>query len=188
MYVLQDQKKKINVTHCISGPQWVPQSFFDLRYVPLLDAALLDEHALFFVGDAAKGVDAYAQQFFIAKNIEHKLTVVLKKGAVPTKRAQNFKIIELGKDYPERDILMARLATAPRPIVVLPQFGGGTGGAIVPILAKFAQSLELDGCVLPADFARTLAGLLRNHSEPPDPELESVMSQLQHQRCTVASK
>lgn len=70
----------MNVTYCISGPQWVPQSFFDLHYVPLLDAALLDEHALFLVGDALKGVDAYAQQFFIAKNMAHKFDSCAQKG------------------------------------------------------------------------------------------------------------
>jgi hypothetical protein len=116
----------------ITGPQWVPQSYFDFHYRPRIVEALA-RGATFVVG-AAAGVDAMAQRLLASEPAMTTTTnvVVYDKGTKDGRLSENFVLRNGFLTYPERDAAMAKAATSV--ICVLPQMGGGVSGALAPAL------------------------------------------------------
>lgn len=157
----------------VAGPQWVGPNYFAHFYVPLLDAAIAAGER-FVLGDA-DGVDQMAQAYLAARVDPQHVTVYVKHGKLPRLAHSAFNRDDQSTSYPNRDARMASICT--RTIVVLPQFGGGTGGTLVPLLCHQLQAEKQDSveaCVT----TLTVTTIIRKFSEPADVDLTNVVSAL----------
>ncbi len=119
----------------ISGAQWVPVEFFDIYYRPALLAYIADGYR-FNVG-GAKGVDTFAQQLLAEQIVDAaeraRRVTVFDKGTHDGRFTPDFTLVNGCLSYPSRDLLAS--STATKLLCVLPQFGGGQSGVMVPLLA-----------------------------------------------------
>jgi hypothetical protein len=125
--------------YLITGPQNVGPIYFKRYYMPLIDSALTHCPPCRFVLGDANGVDQLAQAYLAEKGMPGtRVTIFIKHGKVVRIHNPAWSVDDSAETYPDRDIIMAREAT--HTIVCLPQFGGATTGALMPLLAVSANT------------------------------------------------
>lgn len=159
------QKKNMSeVVVLISGNQWVPEGFFQKFYMDKIREEFA-KGSRFVVG-AAKGLDYFSQEelrrLCESSNDDenYKRVTVFNKEDKDGRVCDKFALVNGFPTYPARDMAMARVAT--RKIVTLAQYGGATGGSLVPLLAVNLPSVV---GVTPSDAPKIL-DVLRENSEP----------------------
>lgn len=148
----------------ITGPQWVTEGFFEAHYEGAIRKAA-DAGCWFMVG-AAEGVDAFAQELLAELCPER--VIVCNKGTKDGRKSPLMCLRNGFASYPERDKHMANECT--RAICTLPQYGGGTSGALYAILrAQFGSEAE------------EICSFIRKASEPWDEKVlkETIIPSLE---------
>lgn len=130
----------------ITGPQWVNRGYFERFYEPDIRKEV-DAGSSFILG-AADGIDAFAQEL-LAELCPERVTVC-NKGAKDGRKSPRMALHNGFASYPDRDMHMAKECT--NVICVLPQFGCGTTGALLPLLlSRFGASGSVNAIT---DFIR----------------------------------
>jgi hypothetical protein len=127
------EPKKILIT----GAQWVGPGFFEYYYRNAILRCVADG-CVFLVG-AADGIDTFAQELLAERCPER--VIVCNKGTKDGRKSPRMSLRNGFASYPERDLHMAKECQAI--ICTLPQFGGGTTGALYPLLrAQFGPAAD----------------------------------------------
>ena len=160
--------------YLITGPRFVGPNYFNKHYAPLIDDALCENPLCRFVLGDAPGVDRLAQQYLASSDVSaDRVTVHVLRGKTPHLERPGWGVVATALDWTERDADMARIATDT--IAVLPQYGGGTSGAVFTVLlARLGLSSGgyLDGSAVDAH------DVLRQHAEPYDEPVAKFMALL----------
>lgn len=171
--ILLIQQRRMSVL--ITGPQWVGPNYFAHFYVPQIYSILAQGTDIKFVLGDADGVDQLAQAY-LAKHVTPKnVTVYIKHGKQARLVHPEFKVDDVAPSYPERDLRMAGVSSVF--IAVLPQFGGGTTGALVPLMVPLMQN-RVSGEQNANCAALSIVERIRQFSEPADKDLTAVVSAL----------
>jgi hypothetical protein len=127
------EPKKILIT----GPQWLGRGYFEHYYRNAILRCIADG-CIFLVG-AADGIDTFAQELLAERCPER--VIVCNKGTKDGRKSPRMSLRNGFASYPERDLHMAKECQAI--ICTLPQFGGGTTGALYPLLrAQFGPTAD----------------------------------------------
>lgn len=121
----------------IAGPQWLGLGYFEHYYRSAILRCAADG-CIFLVG-AADGIDTFAQELLAELCPER--VIVCNKGTKDGRKSQRMSLRNGFASYPERDLHMAKECQGI--ICTLPQFGGGTTGALYPLLcAQFGSAAD----------------------------------------------
>ena len=180
-------------TILVTGPRSVGPNYFRTHYKPQLDQALGAYPDCRFVLGDADGVDRLAQQYLHGARIAaDRVTVHVLSGQTARLECADWRVDTSATTYAERDMAMARVAT--RAIAVLPQYGGGTSGSAMPVIAVGLGKIVGGFAV---DAAPAVCTTLRAHAEPYDAAMAKFMAvfyeafyasgdENQRSRCTQA--
>lgn len=159
--------------YLITGPQWIPQAYFDCHYRPII-LQKIQEGSNFILG-AAEGVDFFAQLLLsneISENQHADRVTICNKGQKDGRMSQKFNLLNGFEKYPDRDHYMSKQAD--EVICIVPQYGGGTTGVLIPLLC-FGGKMSFGE-------AKNVLEIIRKHSEPYSKELESQVSEVYKNR------
>lgn len=147
--------------------------YFEKHYKQQIINAVAAEPGCCFVLGDADGVDQLAQQCLSELNVTPpwRVKIFIKKGKTARVVNSTWPVDDSSENYPARDLLMAKQADSA--IVCVPQYGGLTGGTLLPILEILSKNSTLT--------AVELAQELRLCSEAYDPSTEKMMSVIYEQ-------
>ena len=141
----------------ISGPQWLPRGYYNAYYRARVNDAY-KRGARFVVG-AGKGIDACAQEHLAT--LDKADVTVHNTGSRDGRLSKTFTLVNGHATFVDCDRAMTHAAT--EAVCVLPQYGGGQSGALIPALTRCGN---VDDAAAP----RILTAI-RRHSEPYSAEM-----------------
>ena len=150
----------------VSGAQWVPVEYFNIYYRPILLRCIADDYH--FIVGAADGVDQFTQELLVkhiaGKESRTSRVTVFNKKNKDGRLTLDFMLSNGYASYPERDLAAAQQAT--ELLCILPQFGGGQSGVMIPLLESMDEPLT----------ASNVLEKIRQNSEPFNAELVRKVS------------